>query len=145
VCAITVMCGVTPGKWPSVWWLDAWCAELGLWDGRYVWRLWPDGHSLVWGDLCHIWAQGPWCMLCTAHSPMCLSNEPCTYVQGIATRSYMHHPVTVKRSYVLKLSFERGICCLSFMLFMSVHICGFYIVKPTNVQGHSNMTRMICV
>ena len=63
---------------------------------------------------------------------MHVSNEPCTHVQGIGTHNYMHHPVTVKRSYLLKRSFERVICCLFLMLFMSVHLCGFCTVKPTN-------------
>jgi hypothetical protein len=84
-----------------------------------------------WGDLCQIWLQVPPCVLCTAHFFVCLSNEPCAYVQRIATHSYMHHPVTVKRSYLLKGRFERVICCLFLMLFMSVHLCGFCMVKPT--------------
>ena len=115
LCAFAVVWGVTPGKSISMWWLDTWCAEVGLWDGRYLWSLWPDGHSLVWGDLCHIGHKFPDGVLCTSHSPMCLNNEPCTYVQGIATHSYMHHPVTVKRSCLLKGSFERVICCLLLM------------------------------
>jgi hypothetical protein len=84
-----------------------------------------------WGDLCHIWAQVPQCVLCTAHSSMCLSNEPCTYVQGITTHSHVHHPVTVKRSYVLTGSFERVICCLFLTLFVPVHLCGFERAKLT--------------
>ena len=84
-----------------------------------------------WEDLCHIWVQVPRYMLCTARSFMCLSSDTCAYVQGIATHSYMRHPVTVKRSYLLKGSFERVICCLFLMLFMSVHLCGFCMVKPT--------------
>jgi len=61
--------------------------------------------QFVWGDLCHIWAQVPCCVLCTAHSFMCLNTEPCTYVQGIATHSCMQHPVSVKRSCLLRGSF----------------------------------------
>ena len=110
------------GKLPSVWWLDTWCAELGLWDGHYVCSLWPDGHSLV-GEICatfgHKFPDG---VLRTAHSSMCLSNEPCKYVQGIATHSCMHHPVTVKRSYVLKWIFERVICLIFLMLFMWIYV-----------------------
>jgi hypothetical protein len=63
-----------------------------------------DPMDTVWfGEICATFGQKyPDGMLCTLHSSVCLSNDPCAYVQGIATRSYMHHPVTVKRSYVLK-------------------------------------------
>jgi hypothetical protein len=121
---------VTPGKSTSVWWLDTWCAELGLWDGRYLWNLWHDEHSLV-GEICATFGHKfPW--VCYVQHTL-----PCVFVmndvQGIATHSYMHHPVNVKRSYLPKGSFERVICCLVLMLFMSVHLSGFSMVKPTIV------------
>jgi len=113
--------------------MDTWCDELGLRDGRYVWSLWLDGHGLV-GEICATFMYKFPHMCYVRHSSMHLSNEPCTYVQGLATHSYMYHPVTVKRSYLLKGSFERVICCVFLMFFMYVHLCGFCTVNCTTVK-----------
>lgn len=89
--------------------------------------------TVCFGEICATFrCKFPDSVLCTAYSSMRLSNEPCTFVQGIATHSYMHHPVTVKRSYLLRGSFERVICCFFLMFFVYVvHLYGFCTVKPT--------------
>ena len=109
--------------------MDVTCEAHDLMDTVWLWEIcatfgekFPDG------------------VLCTSHSSMCLSNEPCTYVQGIASRTYMHHPLTEK-----ELLAQREFWKSNMLFFLNViHLCAFMWILFSKTNNCTTVKIMFC-